>query len=224
MSKTTHFLRHGALFLSLCAAGAAQADVQITEWMYSGSGGEFIEFTNLGTTPVDLTGWVYDDDSRLNTAALGGFDLSGLGILAPGQSAIITESSAVAFRAEWNLAASVPVLGNYTNNIGRADEINLFDATGNLVDRFAYGDVAFPGTIRTQNVSGTPGSLADLVPLNVTPGWRLAAAGDAFGSYASAGGDIGNPGQFTLAVPEPGSVALMLAGLGLVVAAARRRA
>jgi predicted extracellular nuclease len=224
MSKTTTPLRRGVLLLSLIAAGAAHADVQITEWMYSGSGGEFIEFTNLGSSPVDFTGWVYDDDSRLNSVALGAFSLGALGILAPGQSAIITESSAAAFRAAWNLAESVPVLGGTTNNIGRADEINLFDAAGNLVDRFAYGDAVFPGTVRTQNFSGTPRALADLVPQNVTTGWVLAATGDAFGSYASASGDIGNPGQFTLAVPEPGSVALMLAGLGLVAVAARRRA
>ena len=55
-----------------------------------------------------------------------------------------------------------------------------------------------------------------------------ASAGDAFGSYASTLGDIGNPGSFapavTAPVPEPSTYALLLAGLGVVVTVARRRA
>ena len=211
------------LALGLAASAGAQTNVQITEWMYSGNGGEFIEFTNLGATPVDFTGWVYDDDSRLTTVAAGAFSLSAFGLVGPGESVVITESSAVAFRAEWSLAAGVKVIGGYTNNIGRVDEINVFDSTGALVDRFAYSDVNFPGTVRTQNISGTPTSLTDLIPPNVTTGWVFSAVGDAFGSYAAAGGDVGNPGLFTLAVPEPATTALLLAGLGAVALAARRR-
>lgn len=221
---TTHRLVAGVgLGLSLAMASTAQASIQITEWMYTGPGGEFIEFTNLGSTAIDLTGWVYDDDSRLNSAALGAFSLSAFGLVAAGESVILAESDAAAFMAEWSLPAGVRVLGGYTNNLGRADEINLFDAGGTLVDRLTYGDVAFAGTVRTQDRSGTPGSLADLVPLTVTTGWVLSAVGDSFGSYASASGAVGNPGQFALAIPEPASVALMLAGLGLVAAAASKR-
>lgn len=144
MKTFDRFARLGAMALCLAASGASQAQVQITEWMYSGPGGEFVEFTNLGSSAVDFTGWVYDDDSRLSSAALGAFDLSAIGMLAPGQSALITEASAAAFRAEWSLPASVAVLGGYTNNLGRADEINLYDAAGVLVDRLTYGDVNFP--------------------------------------------------------------------------------
>jgi len=208
------------LIAAALAAGGAQAQVQITEWMYNGNGGtgEYVEFTNLGTAPVDFTGWSFDDDSRL----AGTVSLSSIGVLAPGESALLTEGAVADFRAVWGLAAGAKLVGSNTTNLGRADEINLFDGSGALVDRFAYGDVAFPGTVRAQNFSGNPLTLADLVPLTATPGWVLASVGDGFGSYASTLGDVGNPGVFA-PVPEPGTLALLLAGAAVVGGVARRR-
>ncbi len=213
------------LTAALVLAAPAMAQVQITEWMYSGNGGEYIEFTNLGSSSVDFSGWVYDDDSRFSTVASGGFSLSALGLVQAGESVVITESDATAFRTSWSLPATVKVLGGYANNIGRADEINLFDATGALVDRLAYGDNVFPGTVRTQNSGGIPVSIAALGPQATLPGdWVLAASNDVYGSYFTASGDVGNPGQFMLAaVPEPETYAMLLAGLGLIGAVARRR-
>lgn len=216
---------HVLLAASIFGAASAHANVEITEWAYNGAEGEFIEFTNLGATPVDFANWVYDDESRLNTVAAGGFGLSGFGVVQAGESVVLTESVAASFRAAWSLGASVKVVGGFTNNLGRNDEINLFDASGALVDRLRYGDSSYaPGTIRTQNVSGNPGALADLLPTTVTTGWVLSAMGDSFGSVRSAGGDIGNPGAFALSpVPEAGTLALWLAGLGTLAAVARRR-
>ncbi|MBX3362942.1 MAG: lamin tail domain-containing protein [Phycisphaeraceae bacterium] len=114
-----------AIIIAAGAAAIASADIRITEWMYDGTGGEFVELTNVGAAPIDLTGWSYDDDSRLP----GVFDLSGFGTVAPGESVIFTEVSADAFRTNWGLSASVKVLGGYTNNLGRADEINIYDAS-----------------------------------------------------------------------------------------------
>ena len=140
------------------------------------------------------------------------FNLSG--ILAAGESLIITEDDASVFRAAWGLGASVQILGGYTNNLGRSDQINLFEAGGNLVDRLTYGDQTFPGTIRTQEASGNPGALgADDVST-----WTLSTIGDAFGSWASSNNDVGNPGSF---VPAPGALALL--GLGGLAAGRRRR-
>ncbi|MDO9072241.1 MAG: lamin tail domain-containing protein [Rubrivivax sp.] len=208
------------LFAAACVSTGAQAQVQITEWMYNGNGptGEYVEFTNLGSTSVDFTGWSFDDDSRV----AGTVSLSAIGVLAPGASALITEGSEADFRAVWGLGAGVALVGSNITNLGRADEINLFDASGTLVDRFAYGDVAFPGTVRAQNASGNPLTLADLDPFTVTPGWVLATVGDSFGSYASTLGDVGNPGSFA-SVPEPGTWALLLAGIAVVGGVARRQ-
>ncbi|MCE7970589.1 MAG: PEP-CTERM sorting domain-containing protein [Leptolyngbya sp. PLA2] len=194
------------------ASAACASNVRITEWMYSGNLGEFVEFTNIGNVPVDMTGWSYDDDSRLP----GVFDLSGAGTLMPGESFIITEVSPAAFIADWGLSG-VTVLGPYTNNLGRNDEINLYDSGGNLVDRFTYGDQAFPGTIRTQTISGNPNSNAALGANDVYQ-WSLSFIGDVQGSWFSAGGDLGNPGTY---IPAPASIALL--GLGLASAARRRR-
>ncbi len=214
-----------ALAAALCLAAPAMAQVQITEWMYSGSSGEYIEFTNLGPSTIDFSGWVYDDDSRFSTVATGGFSLSALGLVKAGESVVITESDASVFRTNWSLPASVKVLGAYTNNLGRADEINLFDATGTLIDRLTYGDTIYPGTIRAQNAGGTPVSIAALGPQTVVPGnWVLAATTDSYGSYLATTGDAGNPGQFILAaVPEPETYAMLLAGLGVIGTMARRR-
>ena len=55
------------------------AVVQITEWMYNpvaATNGEYVEITNRGAAPVDLTGWSFDDSSNVP----GGFSLSALGV------------------------------------------------------------------------------------------------------------------------------------------------
>jgi hypothetical protein len=206
----------------VCAAAVlaapASAAVRWTEWMYSsaGDGYEFFEITNTGAAAVDLTGWSYDDDSRTADTV----PLTPLGTLAPGESAIITEAlTAADFRAEWGAPDSLKVLAGNTVNIGRGDELNIFDASDALVDRLAYGDVVFPGTIRTQGQSGNPGSAAALGANNVAL-WVLSTVGDSFGSVGSLNGDVGNPGAFNL-VPEP--TGALLAAISLALVTRRRR-
>lgn len=208
----------------LAVAGAASADIRITEWMYNNFP-EYVEFTNVGNAPIDMSGWSYDDDSRTP----GAFDLSAFGVVRPGESVLITEGDAEAFRASWSLPASIKIIGEYTNNLGRNDEINLFDADGNLVDRLTYGDQSFPGSIRTQNRGGVPISF-DALGANDVFQWAFADELPGGGPidltevYGSVGffvndlGQTGNPGYFF--IPTPGAAALFaLAGL----AGVRRR-
>lgn len=195
--------------LVLLAPAAAQAaganDVRITEWMYSpaNSSGEFFEITNLGSAPVSLAGWSFDDDSRTP----GTVPLDALGTLAAGQSAIVTEATDAAFRADWALGPQVAILAGNTTNLGRADEINLFDgpdAVADLVDRLTYNDQG-TGAVkgpRTQGVSGVP-STPGALGANDASQWQLSAVGDAEGSWASAGGDIASPGKTRFATSAP---------------------
>ncbi len=167
----------------------ADGDVRITEYMYTGTGGEYVEFTNLDANPVDMTGWSYDDDSNLP----GAVDLSAFGVVLPGQSVILAEDPDATFIADWSLAGIV-VIGSNTVNLGRADQINLYDGNGVLKDRLTYGDQVFPGTIRTNGFAGWP--CRDAVGADNIFLWRLASVGDSQNSYASANGDIGSPGFY----------------------------
>jgi len=200
---------------------SSNAAMVVTEWMYQGAAaggvGEFVEFTNTGSTAVDMTGWSYWDSTALPTLPTVKFDLSAFGLVAPGQSVIITDQTAAEFRAAWGLSNAVAVIGGMTPNLGRSDAIRLFNANGDLVDQLVYndqgtGNVAGP---RTQNTSGitTPANYGT----NNASAWVL-STGDSL-SW-TAGGNTGSPG--VAAVPEPSSVAL-LGSLGALAFLRRRR-
>ena len=207
--------------LALLTASPAFANVYITEFC-SDTGNnehfEFVEVTNLGASPVNMTGWSEDDSGA--TPNKSGHSLTGLGTLAPGQSGILTEATPADFRTYWGLPATVPVVGPYTNdNLNTtADSITLFDSTGTLVDRLDY--------------STTNGGSADMVtrncPLdalgqNDNALWINSAIGDAFDSFRAPQKPIiiGNPG--TYAVPEPASVTT-LGGAALLLVRRKKSA
>ncbi|MBS0198067.1 MAG: CotH kinase family protein [Planctomycetes bacterium] len=178
-------------------ASAALSQVRITEFMYSGTDGEFVEITNTGPATVDLTGWSYSDSARHP----GDFSLGGFGLLSPGESAVFTESVATTFRAKWNLQPTTKLLGGLGNtggggNLGRSDEINIYDSTGALVDRLTFGDDTIPGTVRTRNFSAW--CMQAGLGVNDIHQWRLSADLDVQGSWHSVGNDVGNPGTHTM--------------------------
>lgn len=183
-------------------AAGGTPDVQITEIEYNTS--EFVELTNVGDAPLSFAGWSFDDDSRTP----GGFDLSGFGTVSPGESVIIAEDSAAYFRADWGLLRSVKVLGGNSDNLGNGDEVNIFDASGALVDRLTY-----PGDKAMASVSGHVAGSAGLVATNLPAGWSaagtpwaLSGTGDSEGSWTSFSGGTGSPGASTLGTSAPSQV------------------
>jgi uncharacterized repeat protein (TIGR01451 family) len=173
--------------------------IAITEYSYTAANTEFFELTNTGSTPIDLTGWSFDDNTRTS----GSFSLSALGVVNAGESVIVTEAADVnVFRTAWNIPTTVKIIGGSNQGLGRADEINIYDNNGLLVDRLTYDDQTIAGSVRTQNVSAWTGS-ANLGK-NDAAKWQLSVVGDAQSSVRSAGNDIGNPGRYVAGLPPLG--------------------
>jgi hypothetical protein len=205
---------------AIIAPTAAQADLRITEFMYQGASSgnrEFFELTNISNSSFDITGWSYNDDNPNNPVLFG----SAFGVLAANESIILTEMAAADFRTYWNLPSSVRIFSIGGNsNLGNADTINIYNSSvqsaATLVDSMTYSGTT-PGISRNRPV-GVTGNVANAQFAN-------SALGDAYGSqYAPTNpADLANPGSFpVVAVPEPASWALMIAGFALIGATARR--
>lgn len=179
----------GLITVPATASAASTSPIAITEWEYNGS--EFVEFTNIGTASVDLTGWSFSD----STAVAGSVALGSLGTVLPGESFVLSEVSAADFRAAWGLPASIKVLGGNPQNLGRSDAINLYDSTSALADTLTYNDQG-SGSVkgpRTDNASAWPNTSGALLA-NTASTWTKSTANDAELSWTSTGGFIGSPG------------------------------
>jgi hypothetical protein len=207
-----------ALYGALLAAGAAQADIVITEVNPTGSGtaaygADWFELTNTGSGAVNIGGWRMDDDSNAFASSVA---LRGVSSIAPGQSVVFIEGNAsgsndatlaASFIAAW--FGGTPPAGFTIGGYGGAgvglsatsDGVTIFDSAGTAVARVAFG--ASTAGFSFDNAAG----------LNATSLTQLSALG-ANGAFASVtSGEIGSPGTIG-PVPEPASLALWLAGLG----------
>jgi len=118
--------------ISIWPAGAA---VVINEIMYHPAGDietrEYIELYNTGLDVVTLTDW------RLAGAI--GYNFP-TGKTVPPNGYLVIAKSVTAFRARYP-TSTADVLGDYLRQLDNAgEEILLYDAATNLVDRVAYGD------------------------------------------------------------------------------------
>ena len=130
---------------------AAVSITEIAPWSSSNAlvGADWFEVTNNGNAILDITGWKVDDSSKSFAAALA---LNGITTIAPGESVIFLETSATNaatiianFKSAWfgsNIPANLQV-GSYTGSgIGLStsgDEVNLYDAAGNLKANVVFG-------------------------------------------------------------------------------------
>ncbi|MDP3538827.1 MAG: FxDxF family PEP-CTERM protein [Azonexus sp.] len=217
---------------ALLTAGAsmAHADIRITEVAPWASGNapyatDWFELTNTGASAINISGWKVDDNSGSFASALA---LRGVSSIAAGQSVIFIEGKAdgltdsainAAFTAAW-FGANAPVgltIGNYGGSgIGLGtggDAVNIFNASGALQAKVTFGASDSISPYQTfDNAAG----------LNNTAISQLSVVGVNGAFVASASAEFGSPGSIA-AVPEPENYAMLLAGLGLIGAIARKR-
>ena len=187
--------------------------LRITEVMYAGAGGAFVEFTNVGDEIVEMKDWSFDDDH----AVPGTVDLTSYGDVAPGESVVLAADPEAVFITDWNLSG-VKVIGAMGPALDPNDILHLYDPADGLVDTLSYGPDAFPTSVRPLALSAWP--CEAFVGGNEIFGWVLSRAGDFQASAVSLNGDVGSPGfyqqglvlQQDLGFGGPGSARLSMYG------------
>ena len=200
-----------AALVAASSAANAAPNVQITEIMYTGLFGEFVEITNVGDADQSMTDWKFSDNRR----GLTGSDftsLSQIGTLSAGECAIITEVSDAIFIQAWyteptdngTTLASGNIVENNSVNLGRSDEVNIYPSTAtngatDQQDRVTYNDQG-AGSVdgpRSEDVSAIP----EFDDYTATfSGWVLSEGGATDEAWkagvAGAPGPVGSPGVF----------------------------
>ena len=192
-----------AALAAVTVAAQAAPQIKVTEIMYTGLFGEFVEITNTGDAAEDMTGWSFSDNSRTPDET----SIAGIGTLDAGEVAVITEVSDAIFIQAWYtepgktaLAAS-NIVENNVANLGRSDEVNIYNASDVLVDRVTYNDQTSNGP-RTEDVSAVPKSTWNFTSANMGTDWVLSTDSTVTGEWkagvSGASGPTGSPGVLVL--------------------------
>ena len=183
---------------------------EVAPWASGNSpvGVDWFEVTNTTAHPVDFTGWKMDDSSASFAAAV---SLSGITIIAPGESVIFIETNdpagkTASFLSNWfgTHAPTTLQIGSYTGgSVGlsaTSDAVILFDSGGVLKAGVTFGASPAGPSFATFDNAAT---------LNNASISQLSAAG-VNGAFAAASNanEVGSPGTIDNRppVPSPDSV------------------
>ena len=209
-----------AAALAFCTASAssfaAAGDLLITEIQSDGLD-DFWELTNVGTAPIDLSGYKWTDSARTTTGAIVIPDSSSI---AAGESVIFTGEAAATFRTQWGLASTVQVFTG-APGLGMNDGITLYNASNQEIFFFSYAKDAFTRSDSSLSAGGHAGISAggssgaqsliwDAASGTTAPRYTF-ANGTNLGTFTAPGGatNKGSPGYSGFGAAAP-TIALAL--------------
>jgi hypothetical protein len=222
-----------AAVLATAAFSAAHAQqVRVTEVAPYASGNtpfvaDWFELTNTGSTTISFSGWKMDDNSNSFAASV---PMLGISSIAPGESVIYIEcatgcAAIAGFQSYWGSPAAGVQIGTYSGSgVGLStggDAVNIFNSAGTVLTRVDFGASTTGRTF--DNAAGLDNvTLTTLSTLGINGAFNsvqsLTAGGASTGVF-----DIGSPGSIAAAIPEPGTTAMIAAGLLVIGGMVRRR-
>jgi hypothetical protein len=184
----------GGIIISEVASWASGNSSYAVDWF---------EVTNTGSTPVDITGWKWDDSSNAFASSVA---LGGITSIAAGESVVFLESSVPAttiplFTSAW-FGSSVPVglrVGSYSGSgIGLStggDAVNLFNAAGVLQANVSFGASPTVAPFATfDNAAGVDnGAISTVSVAGVNGAFLVSTGTPAIGSPGAIAGSVTPP-------------------------------
>lgn len=173
------------------------------------TGGDFWELTNVGSAPVNVGGYKWDDDSQ-NAADAEAVTIPTGTLILPGEALLFTNAATVTdFRNAWGALPGVQIVVGGPG-LGQNDGVTLFDVAGTKLFFFSYGASGFTRSNGSASIGGHAGASAGGAATQsavIDPtfgsgsGRRYTAATvGSFGAYVSTAGgsNIGSPGTTSL--------------------------
>ncbi len=149
-----------AILAPLLLCGSASAQLVITEINSNGTPADFWELTNYGAAVVDISGYIWDDDSA-NPNAGNAVTIPAGTSIGPKESIIFAvETTAAGFRSAWNLPPSVRVITSDNPGLGGNDAVHLFNASGQPVTSLDYSAGGFTRSNGGASLGGHAGESA----------------------------------------------------------------
>ena len=232
MKKSLSLITLAMLSALTSQANAAIVITEVAPWASNNGTGylaDWFELTNTGSSAVTITGWTMDDDSNNSNSAL----LSGVSSINANESVVFLELAGSGnattlknnFINTWfnGVLPSSFQIGTYTQGVAGGvglgtggDAVNIYSGiAGTLQARVTFANSDETSPFQTfDNAAGLNNAVISTLSQVGTNG--------AFTALNSAT-QIGSPGRIAAPIPEAESYAMLLAGLGVMGAAARRR-